>query len=129
MNEKLLLTDELIDLMAKKFDEKFNFQELIKNKIVGAAVEALDSKAAKITLNFSNVRVSQYIPDEYKDEIQLALNDVFDGDKDYKVAIENAIEIIDQLKEKLNVSEFIKSMIDSFLEMIKAAILVILDKE
>jgi len=129
MNEQLLLTDELISLIAKKFDEKFDFQEIIPNKIVGAATEALDNRVAIIVLNFSNVRVSQYIPDEYKDEVQLALEDVFDGDNNYKVAIENAIEIIDQLKDKLNVSDFYKSMIDSFLELIKAGILILLDKE
>lgn len=126
MNEKLLLTDDLIDQLAKKLDDAFDLKELIKNKVIGVAAEALDGKAAKMALNFSNIRVSQYIPDEYKDEFQLALVDVLDGDKDYTVAINNAIDIIDQLKDKLNVSDFVKSMIDSFLEMVKAAILVII---
>lgn len=129
MNEKLLLTDNLIDSLSSKIDEAFNMKEIIKNPIIGAAAEALDGKISKMVLNFSNVRVSQYIPDEYKDEIQLALTDVLDGDNDYSVAISNAIEVIDQLKDKLKVSDFVKSMIDSFLEIIKAALLVILDKK
>lgn len=127
MNEKLLLTDELIDLLSGKFDDAYDFKEMIKNKLVGVAVEAVDKKVAKIALNFSNIRVSPYIPDEYKDEFQLALADVTDGDKDYTVAVTNAIEVIDQLKDKLDLSPFLTSLLDSLLEMVKAGLLVILE--
>lgn len=123
-----LLLERHIKWGASEFDEAFDFKEIIKNKVAGIAVETFDGKAAEIALNFGNKRVSQYIQDEYKDEIHTALDDIMDEDNDYTVAVNNAIEIIDQLKDKLEMKPFIKSITDSLLEMMKAAILIYLDR-
>lgn len=122
-NTILLLTDDHIDWFAQKFDDKFDFTKIIKNKFVGNIAEALDKKAAKISLNFFNVRVSPYIPDEYKDEVHAALNDVTDDDGKYDDALTNALDILDQLKDKLKVADWIKSLIDSLIDMLKAVLL------
>ena len=126
-NEILLLNENHVKWLADKFDEAFEFDKMLKNKFVGKIIEGVDNKAAQITLNFGNKRCSQYIPDEYKDELHLALNDVMDGDNDYTVAVENVIKVIDELKDKLNVSDFVKALIDSTLELIKAGVLVLLN--
>ena len=124
-----LLKKEHIDWLANKFDEAFDFQEIISNKFIGTAIEAVDKKGASITLGFGNKRASIYIPDEYKDEIHLALDDIMDEDDNYSIAISNGIEILDQLKDKLTVSPFIKAIINSLLEMVKAAILIYLENK
>jgi hypothetical protein len=121
-NELRLLTETQIDWLAKYLDDAFDFNEIIKNKIAGIAVEALDSKLFKISLNFADAKASPFIPDEYKDELSLAIDDVMDGDHDFKVAVDNAIKVIDELKEKLDVKPWVKNIIDSSLELIKAAI-------
>lgn len=123
-----LLLKEHVKWLANEFDEAFDFKEIIKNKVAGIAVESFDGKAAEIALNFGNNRVSQYIPDEYKDEIHAALADIMNGDNNYSLAVSNAIDIIDQLKDKLTMQPFVKSITDSLLEMIKAAVLIYLDR-
>ncbi len=123
-----LLKKEHVKWLGNEFDEAFDFKEIIKNKVAGIAVESFDGKAAEIALNFSNNRVSKYIPDEYKDEIHLALDDIINGDNDYTIAVTNFIDIIEQLKDKLKMKPYIKSITDSLLEMIKAAVLIFLDR-
>lgn len=129
MNELLLLTEAQINWAAKSFDERFDFTEIIKNKIVGMAAEAIDTKVPKWMLGILNAKVSPFVPDEIKDELQAALDDVIDGDKDFTVAVENAIEVIDQLKEKLNVEAWIKALIDTILDLLKAILLDLIKPE
>lgn len=97
-----LITDEQITLGSKKLDELFDFTKIIKNKIVGAGAEIFDGKAFKITLGALNDFISKFIPDEFKDEFQTALDDVMDGDNDFTVAADQFFEVSDQLISKLD---------------------------
>jgi len=96
-----LITEDQITLGSKKLDELFDFTKIIKNKIVGAGVEIFDGKAFKITLGALNDFVSKFIPDEFKDEFQVALDDVMDGDNDFTVASDQFFDISTQLISKL----------------------------
>lgn len=128
-NTILLLKENHIDFFAENLDDAFDFKEIIKNKVAGALVEAFDEKGAKITLNFSNVRVSQYIPDEYKDEIHAILDDIVDDDGDYKESVEIAINLLNQLSEKIEMKPLVKSILQSLLSLIEAALIMALENK
>jgi hypothetical protein len=116
-----LLTDDQISKGAKKLDELIDFTKLIKNKMIGAGAELLDGKAFKIALSGINSYVSKYVPDEFKDEFQLAVDDVLDGDKDFTVAAEQFFSVSTQLIEKLsekNVKSFIIAGVSAVIDMI-----------
>lgn len=127
-NEILVLKKSHVKGFAELIDEAYDFKKM-NNKVVGAAIEAFDGKGAEIALNFGNKRISALIPDEYKDELHTAFDDVLDGDNDYTEAIENAIEIVDQLKDKLEVKPWVKATIDSLLELVKVALLFLQEKK
>ena len=128
-NEILLLKKTHIDWISEKLDDAFDFKEIIKNKIVGSIVESLDKRGAKIALDFSNIRVSQYIPDEYKDEIHKILDDIIDEDGFYTDSVNEAIALLNQLSDKIEIKPFIKSIIESLLELIKASLLILIEKK
>lgn len=111
-------------------DNVVDCKALFKNRpLLGAGAEALDGKMFKMTLNAINENVSPYVPDEYKDEIHAAMNDVIDGDRDYEVAIDNAMDVLSQLKDKLNVPSWVKKMINGLIELVESALEVYLEKK
>lgn len=127
-NTILLLTDEHIAWGVETLDELLPFKEWIKNPVVGAAVEGIDGPVLKLTLKGINSKVSPFVPDEYKDEIHAALDDVIDGDDNYAEAIENALDILDDLKDKLDAAPWVLSLIDALIDIVKAVLLTLLDK-
>jgi non-homologous end joining protein Ku len=121
-NTLLLLQENHIEWGATKADEMLDFKEIIKNVFVGTAAEALDYRVFKMVLAAINTKVSPFIPDEYKDEVWLALDDVIDGDSDYKDAITEAIEVLSQLKDKLTLPEWVNKLLDTLLDLMKASL-------
>ena len=113
----LLLTKEQTKLLSGKLDDSLTFDEWVKG-LFGKALEALDGPVSLLVLNGLNNKISDHIPDDYKLKVQAAFDDVFDEDQDYDVAIENAIEILNDLKDLLNVSDEIKYWIDAALNML-----------
>ena len=111
-NKLLLITDEQIELGAKALDDLVDWK-FIKNAILQKGAEAFDGKAFKMALGGLNNMVSPYVPDEYKDEFQIAVNDVFDGDKDYTDTAEQFFLIADQLIDNLENKGVKKSVISS----------------
>ena len=128
-NTILLFNDDHIKWGYKTLDDAFDFKEIIKNKLVGAIVEGVDGPAWRISLNTLNKAVSPYIPDEYKDEVHAALDDVIDGDDDYTEAIANAFEILEQLKDKINAPEWVLSTLDAVIALMEAGLNVLLNKD
>lgn len=96
-----LITDKQIDKGATLLDNLADFTKVFKNKIIGAGAELLDGKAFKLALSGINNLVSKYIPDEFKDEFQVAFDDVLDGDKDFTTAADQFFIVADQLIDKL----------------------------
>jgi hypothetical protein len=91
----------------------------------------LDGKAFKMSLNGINNLVSEHIPDEYKDEFQVALDDVLDYDKDFTVAADQFFDVANQLIEKLNKDEvkpYIISGAKVIIEMVSTFANMILEK-
>jgi hypothetical protein len=125
-----LMTEKQIDLGAKFLDDLVDFTKVIKNKLIGAGVEAFDRKTFKISLNGLNDLVSPYIPDEFKDEFQVALDDVLDGDKDFTVASDQFFSIAAQLTQKLKdkgVQQFVISGVNAVIELISTFIHMMLE--
>lgn len=125
---KNLLTEEQISKIAKLADDQYDFKKM-KNKFVGSIIEAVDDDAARITLRFFNNRVSGFIPDEYKDEIQVAIDDVLDGDADYSQAIVSVVDIAQSLQYKMDAPPFVKSLTSSFILLIESALLALNEKD
>jgi hypothetical protein len=113
----LLLTKEQTKLLSEKLDNSLTFDEWVKG-LFGKALEALDGPVSLLVLNGLNNKISDHIPDDYKLKVQAAFDDVFDGDQDYDEAIENAISILNELKDLLNVSDEVKYWIDAALNML-----------
>ena len=128
-NTILLFTDEHVKKGAKALDDAFDFKEIIKNKVAGALVEGVDGIAWKVSLNTLNRAVSPYVPDEYKDEVHAALDDVFDGDSDYTVAISNAFDILEQLKDRIKAPEWVLSTLSAVIALVEAGLNALLNKE
>lgn len=128
-NVLLVLNENHVKGFANLIDEAFDFKELIPNRVIGGAVEAFDNKGAQIALNFGNKRASVYIPDDIKDELHAAFDDVLDGDGDYKIAIDNALSIIDQLADKLDVKDWVQASIDGLIDLIRLALHFLLEKK
>lgn len=125
-----LFRDSDLEWGATTLDEILDFKSIFKNALVGTAAEALDYKVFKMTLTGLNNKVSEFIPDEYKDELYLAMDDVTRGDRPgYVDALGHAIDVIDQLKDKLNVSPFVKNLLDALLELVKAGIGFLINKK
>jgi len=100
-NVLLLVTENQIDQGAELLDDLVDFTKVIGNKMLGAGAELLDRRAFKMSLNGINSLVSSHVPDEFKDEFQIALDDVLDGDKDYTEAAKQFFSVSSQLIEKL----------------------------
>lgn len=127
-NTILLLQPAHIKWGVEKLDELLNFKEWIKNPLVAGAAEMIDGSALDLSLNGINKKVSPLIPDEYKDEIHAALDDVIDSDEDYEDAVSAAIDVLDELKDKLKASPFVLKLIDALLDVIEAVLLSLLEK-
>lgn len=128
-NTLLLLRDKDIDWGAQALDDAFAWKEIVKNPVWGAILEGADKPAGKISLNFLNKRVSPFIPDEYKDEVHIALDDVQDGDENYEEAISQAFVILSDLTDKFNVSDFVAGMIDALIGLLKSILIVWAEKK
>lgn len=123
-NTLVLFREKDIEWFAKEFDEKFDFKEIIKKPaFVGIIAEAMDKKIATISLGFANNYASKYIPDEFKDEIYAAFDDIEDGDKDYSEACNNAIKILTDLIGKIDMPDWIESLVISAIEFAKTILL------
>jgi hypothetical protein len=117
-----LITDKQIDKGATLLDNLVDFTKVFKNKIMGAGAELLDGKAFKLALSGINNLVSKHIPDEFKDEFQVAFDDVLDGDKDFTEASDQFFIVGEQLISKLqekNVKPYVISGAKVIIEMIK----------
>ncbi len=101
-NTLMLFTDAHISWAAKKGDDALPFDEWIKNKLIGGAVELGDGPAIKLILNGVNKLASPKVPDTLKDNLHIALDDCIDGDHNYLEAIDQ----IDQVgKEILDITK------------------------
>ena len=121
----LLLTKENVTLISKKLDEAFDFNEIIKNPLVGGALEAGDGPLWRFVLTQLNVAVSAKIPDTYEgyvDELNEAIADVFDGDEDYADAIDNALEIVDGIITAFAMAPWLESSVTALLELVKVVL-------
>lgn len=128
-NKLLLITEEQVEKSAIELDNLVDW-DFIKNGVIKKGAEAFDGKAFKLALSGINNSVSAHIPDEYKDEFQLALNDVLDGDKDYTETAEQFFLVAESLVEKLaekGVSKSIISSVKIIIEMIATFANVILE--
>lgn len=126
-NELLTLTDEQIKTIAKAIDKGFDAEEVFKSAILGKVAEAADGPFIKMAITQTNKLASPYIPDEWKDEIQAAVDDCFDGDKDYTTAVEKVFDIIDTIVESEIEKEWVKTMLISFFNLIKTGLLIYLE--
>jgi hypothetical protein len=100
-----LIVDKQIDKGATLLDNLVDFTKVFKNKILGSGAELLDGKAFKLALSGINNLVSKYIPDEFKDEFQVAFDDVLDGDKDFTKAADQFFIVANQLISKLQANK------------------------
>jgi hypothetical protein len=126
-NELLTLTDEQIKIIAKAIDKGFDAEKVFKSTIMGKVGEALDGPLIKTAITQTNKLASPYIPDEWKDEIQAAVDDCFDGDKDYTTSVEKVFAIIDTIVEGEIEKEWVKTIIISFLNLVKTGLLIYLE--
>ena len=123
-NTIMLFLDNHIKWGSGLIDDSIDFKELIKNPFFGVGAEMLDGPLSKVLLGGFNKKVSPYVPDEFKDEIHAVLDDVIDGDDNYQAAISNAIDILDQLKDKIpNLHPLLKTVLDSIIDLMKIALL------
>ena len=117
--------------MAKLLDELADWNEIIKNPLLGAMAESGDGPTYRFTLTQLNVFVSSKIPDEYEvhlPALHAALDDVLDGDDDYGDAIDNAVELIDDILDDLALTPWLEAMVNGVLELVKAVLHYLDDK-
>jgi hypothetical protein len=129
-NTLMLLTDKQVNDTAKLLDDVVDFVKIIKNKALGAGAELLDGKAFKLAINGINNLVSPHVPDEFKDEFQIALDDILDNDKDFTVAADQFFAVANQLVDRLEdkgVKLYIIAGAKVIIEMIKTFILMNLE--
>ena len=122
---ELLLTKDHVSKVAKLLDELADWNEIIKNPLLGAMAEAGDGPTYRFTLTQLNVFVSSKIPDEYEvhlPALHAALDDVLDGDDDYGDAIDNAVELIDDILDDLALTPWLEAMVNGVLELVKAVL-------
>ena len=112
-----------IEWAAQRVDDEVDFKELIKNKVVGAIAEGLDKKAVEITLLALNAKVSQYVPDDYKDNIHSALDDVIDGDGDYTEAVNEALDLLGEILDDVNVNDTVNTILSALIELLRVGLL------
>lgn len=100
-NVLLCFTDEDEKWISQKADDAFDFKEIFSDKpLLGAISEKADGPVSHLAIHYVNKVASPFIPDEYKDEIQGAMADIRDGDKDYTLASENMFSILEQVENK-----------------------------
>lgn len=125
------MSENVLDLLREKditwgadtLDNAINFKEVFeKRPIIGAAAEKFDNTAFKMTLTGLNNLASGYVPDEYKDEIQLALDDVQDGDKDYTEAGKQVFDICGQINEKMDSEDTIPDVASKVVKLVLTSI-------
>lgn len=75
-----MLNKDLIKELAKKIDSLFDWQKIIKNGIVGTAVEFADGLVIGYGLDYLNENYGKYIPLEYTDEIEEMIRAFIAGD-------------------------------------------------
>ena len=120
-NTELLLLDAHIEWAANEIDEF-----VIKSD--NAFVEAIDGPAAKLVLGQLNKYVSPYVADEFKPQIHVALDKVVAAE--YPEAISEALTLINDIVEaSQNVSPVAKEIVTAVLELIKAALMSLLQKQ
>ena len=64
----MIFTDEKIEELARFADDSFDFKELIKNKLVGFAIEALDGRLFAAGFNYINEH-SDKVPEKFHNNI------------------------------------------------------------
>jgi di/tripeptidase len=117
-----------IEWAARKFDDAIDFKELVKNKLAGALLEGADYGAALITLKLLNAKVSQLeVLDPYKEELHVALNDVIDGDGKYTVAIDSALDILDEIVDQYVGNDTAESILKTIIELLRIGLLSVID--
>ena len=128
MNELLLFKDEHIDWAANKFGDAIDWKELLKNKVLGTAAEAVEVPAAKLVLKGLNAKVSPFIPDEYKDEIWEVLDDVVDDDGDYTNAVNAALDILDEVLDNVELNPTVKTILEALIALLRVGVVSLLEK-
>lgn len=136
MNENVLLvlSDQNISRLSKLIDDLVDWKEKLGGW-KGMALEWGDGPITAQGLKLSNKLVSEYIPDYYKADIQAVIDDVTDGDQDYRVAVDKLEDIlqriIDDLTAKLpegKIPEWVIKSVHSLITGIEAFILMLLEK-
>ena len=118
-NTILLITDEQIDWLAKFADDAMPIDEWVKRPILGKILEAGDGPIIRAVLNGVNNLASPHIPDGLKDNFQVALDDVIDGDKDYSEAIDQIDVIGGEILDMTQLSAKVKGAIKTALGIVE----------
>lgn len=117
-----LFTDEQIATFSQLLDEKFDFTEIIKRKVVGTAVEAIDGKLSKWTFDWLNNLASPYVPDAYKANLTIAIDDLLDGDGYFTEAGSAVFDILDAIIAEVSVNEIIDGLISAALSLLRTVV-------
>lgn len=120
-NTELLLLEAHIEWAANEIDEF-----VIKSD--SAFVEAIDGPAARLVLGQLNKYVSPYVADQFKPAIHEALDAVVAAQ--YPEAVSDALNLVeDIIMNAQNISPVAKEVVTAFLELVKAALLSLLEKQ
>jgi hypothetical protein len=75
-----MINESLVKKFAQKIDELFDWQKIIKNKVVGMAIEFADGYILSYGFGYLNETYGNLIPDQYDAAIEEALQKFIDGD-------------------------------------------------